>query len=643
MNAETDVAMIPFSKLVISDKINARPIDKTGLEEFAETIATGGLVQAITVRPCPDDAGKFEILAGRRRYLGMKLLIRDKRDGWSGKTKVPAVVRHVDDAEALALSLTENTERLAMHPVDRHEALDRYMGDGKTVAETAQRFAMTEAAVRKCLALGRLAPEVRKAWRADKISEAVAKAFTSEPRHDLQVAAFERLRKSEGRHISEHSVRHALSSGRKAKSAVAAPVLERYLAAGGELVEDLFEDKSYLADGALLKRVEAEWAEEAIAEKRTEFLAAGWAWVEDAEALPHHWRWSWTKIDFAHELSEEDAARVEELRETAQEADDEAEADRLDAEADAIENRSIAASYTPEQRARSGVVIEITGNGVLDIAYGIIRPDADGQMDVEDDMVGRGTHHSLDDALSDDDGDPGPLPSAGAMVGAADADDQGSPEISQALLMSITEARTKAAAQAICTDARLGLAVAVSALSAGIGGFGCVRLQSSGWPQSEKGFTRGDFVALLKRHEATPLHDLAVSFAGLIADALDLRQWSGTTTTAESTALVAALPAEAYLRAAREHFLPDDYFKRASKAVAMVALEEMREAAGALAPADELAGKKKGDLVSIAAVAAADTGWLPPELRHPAYALVAHQAPAAPAEAARTRKRKEAA
>ncbi len=73
----------------------------------------------------------------------------------------------------------------------------------------------------------------------------------------------------------------------------------------------------------------------------------------------------------------------------------------------------------------------------------------------------------------------------------------------------------------------------------------------------------------------------------------------------------------------RERFSPDDYFKRATKAIALAAIEEMREAGcgDGLAPEDVLADMKKADLAAAAAGAARECGWLPPELRHPDYAL----------------------
>lgn len=71
--------------------------------------------------------------------------------------------------------------------------------------------------------------------------------------------------------------------------------------------------------------------------------------------------------------------------------------------------------------------------------------------------------------------------------------------------------------------------------------------------------------------------------------------------------------------------MPEDYFKRATKAVALTAIEEMREAGrgDGLAPEDVLADMKKGELAEAAAAAAIACGWLPPELRHPAYSLLA--------------------
>src|SRR5690606_19336390 len=106
------------------------------------------------------------------------------------------------------------------------------------------------------MALGRLAPEIRDAWRKGKIDAKAAQAFTVEPRHELQVAAYERLRKSSYM-LTDYYVRQELAGDRLRADTVPPQILEAYYAAGGTVSENLFEEERYIDDAALLQKVRA--------------------------------------------------------------------------------------------------------------------------------------------------------------------------------------------------------------------------------------------------------------------------------------------------------------------------------------------------------------------------------------------------
>lgn len=89
------------------------------LEALAASIQADGLIQPITVRPTP--GGRFEIVAGERRYRAIGLL------GWE---TVPAIVRDLTDEQASTIMLLENVHRVDIDPVDEARAyqsrIDRF-------------------------------------------------------------------------------------------------------------------------------------------------------------------------------------------------------------------------------------------------------------------------------------------------------------------------------------------------------------------------------------------------------------------------------------------------------------------------------------------------------------------------------------
>ena len=77
------------------------------IKELAESIEKNGLLQPIVVRPM--EKGKYQIIAGERRYRAFKKL---------GRTMIPAIVRNYEDEEVDKLQLVENVQREDLNPYD---------------------------------------------------------------------------------------------------------------------------------------------------------------------------------------------------------------------------------------------------------------------------------------------------------------------------------------------------------------------------------------------------------------------------------------------------------------------------------------------------------------------------------------------
>ena len=88
------------------------------LEDLADSIKAQGVVQPIVVRPV--DAGRYEIIAGERRWRAAQL---------AGLHDIPAVVRDVPDAAAIAMALIENIQRENLNPLEEANALQRLIDE----------------------------------------------------------------------------------------------------------------------------------------------------------------------------------------------------------------------------------------------------------------------------------------------------------------------------------------------------------------------------------------------------------------------------------------------------------------------------------------------------------------------------------
>ena len=86
-------------------------MDEGALYELAESIKAQGVMQPILVRPLRDgaQAGKYEIIAGERRFRACKL---------AGLSQVPVLVREVTNEAAAVMALIENIQREDLNPLE---------------------------------------------------------------------------------------------------------------------------------------------------------------------------------------------------------------------------------------------------------------------------------------------------------------------------------------------------------------------------------------------------------------------------------------------------------------------------------------------------------------------------------------------
>ena len=112
---ETKIAL---SKLKPSSIQPRRLFDKNSINELAESIKSKGLVQPILVRPSKSNSDEFEIIAGERRWRAAQ--IAQLHD-------LPAVVKDLDDAEALEMAIIENIQRADLSPIEEAAGYKKLM------------------------------------------------------------------------------------------------------------------------------------------------------------------------------------------------------------------------------------------------------------------------------------------------------------------------------------------------------------------------------------------------------------------------------------------------------------------------------------------------------------------------------------
>ena len=113
---KNQVVEIPVAAIVPNQYQPRKVFDQTEIQELAQTISEHGLLQPIVVREFRP--GKYEIIAGERRFRAVKLL------EWE---KIPAIVEKMSDAESASLALIENLQRAQLSPVEEAQAYKQLM------------------------------------------------------------------------------------------------------------------------------------------------------------------------------------------------------------------------------------------------------------------------------------------------------------------------------------------------------------------------------------------------------------------------------------------------------------------------------------------------------------------------------------
>ena len=96
VQAKTDASTLLISDIRPNPQQPRRHFSEADLNELSESIRAKGVLQAILVRPDPKSTGKYQIVAGERRWRAAKQ---------AGLTEIPATIRQMDELELLEIGI----------------------------------------------------------------------------------------------------------------------------------------------------------------------------------------------------------------------------------------------------------------------------------------------------------------------------------------------------------------------------------------------------------------------------------------------------------------------------------------------------------------------------------------------------------
>lgn len=375
-NAPPDILMMAIAHLYLAseapkglelqvrDSSRGSPLTDA---ELKASIYAKGIIQPLIWKEHGD---KHYVIAGNRR-------LRFLREIFADALTSTVQTQNVDDfgGDWREVAIDTNLS-LPPHLVERYELIVKLAADLKlSPDDTKARFGMSTRQYNQVMALGKMSPIVRQAWKDAAIDAKTAQAFTLEPDPKEQEKIFNALSKN-GR-FSDWEVRRKTvpASQQEIGKLIAFVGLDGLKSANLLKQENWFNDDHVVTDPKALQKLVADRLDT----KCKGLVEAGWAWALPESNLDGS-KFHYGSFDPAKKSkpTSEEKLRLEQLQalidapapDDDEDFDDEPYFDEKHRILEEIKERG----YTPEQRKKGGCILEITRDGKLNIEYGRIKP-----------------------------------------------------------------------------------------------------------------------------------------------------------------------------------------------------------------------------------------------------------------------------
>jgi ParB family chromosome partitioning protein len=162
---------VPIESLMPNPYQPRRHFDEDAIAELVESIRSRGVLQPLLVRRSPTHPGRYEIIAGERRWRASQR---------ARLHQVPIVVRDFTDKEALEVAIIENIQRQDLTPIEEARAYQRLVDEFQHTQEAlGEVVGKSRSHVANLMRLLQLPPAVQKMLGSGEISMGHARALVT--------------------------------------------------------------------------------------------------------------------------------------------------------------------------------------------------------------------------------------------------------------------------------------------------------------------------------------------------------------------------------------------------------------------------------------------------------------------------------
>lgn len=172
LNSENRVVVrqIPLVQIGANPDQPRKTFTESELTDLTASIREKGVLQPIILRPVIGREYKYEIVAGERRYRASHL---------AGLSEIPALVKNLNDDNAMEIALIENVQRENLNPIEEGAAYKNIMAKcGYSMADVSRLIGKSESYIRNTMRLNSNLPEsVKNMVRSGELSASHARTI----------------------------------------------------------------------------------------------------------------------------------------------------------------------------------------------------------------------------------------------------------------------------------------------------------------------------------------------------------------------------------------------------------------------------------------------------------------------------------
>ena len=168
-NDKVFVKQIPLIQISANIDQPRKVFNQEELDSLAVSIKEKGVLQPILLRSVKNKPYLYEIIAGERRFRASKI---------AGLSEIPALVKNVDDSNAMEIALIENVQRENLNPIEEATAYKNLLDNDYSIDDVSKLIGKSESYIRNIVRILSLPDSVKQLVVDKKITMSHARAIS---------------------------------------------------------------------------------------------------------------------------------------------------------------------------------------------------------------------------------------------------------------------------------------------------------------------------------------------------------------------------------------------------------------------------------------------------------------------------------